>query len=404
MGTLRSARVAGFLSIRGLRRGNRGILATTIVMMVLVYLNMLFLPSLIEGASAHTLDRLVETLTSDVVITPAAGATGIADAGAYTASVEKQPGVAAATALGLVGNRILHGSDSGTWSVYATEPAGFDRVFTTHENLIEGHWLKEGEADAIVLGVGIAGAGESKLSEFRNSLQDVRVGDRVKVQLTDGRFHEFKVRGVFDDELRPADAKAYVADAAAAKLLPGSAEAADSVYLKATAGTRPETVRREIEPLRKDVKIQTSSELEGPIAEQKSGFNLISDILKVVSALVAAITIFIVTYVDLVNRRRQVGIERAIGIRSGAIVASYCLKAIAYAVVGIVLGALAFKLAVVPFVAAHPFQFPNGPVTLAPEAGEMRRDGALLVIVAVLAALIPAWRSVRIRILDAIWG
>jgi ABC-type antimicrobial peptide transport system permease subunit len=99
-----------------------------------------------------------------------------------------------------------------------------------------------------------------------------------------------------------------------------------------------------------------------------------------------------------------VGIERAIGIRPAAIAASYCLKAIAYAVVGVVLGALAFELAVVPFAAAHPFQFPNGAVTLSPEAGEMRRDGALLVIVAVLAALIPAWRSVRIKILDAIWG
>ena len=83
---------------------------------------------------------------------------------------------------------------------------------------------------------------------------------------------------------------------------------------------------------------------------------------------------------------------------------SYCLKAIAYAVIGIGVGALIFQAAVVPFVGHHPFQFPNGPVTLSPSAPEMRRDALILVIVAITAAFIPAWRSVRIRILDAIWG
>jgi ABC-type antimicrobial peptide transport system permease subunit len=33
----------------------------------------------------------------------------------------------------------------------------------------------------------------------------------------------------------------------------------------------------------------------------------------------------------------------------------------------------------------------------------MRRDALILIAVAVIAAFIPAWRSVRIRILDAIW-
>lgn len=41
----------------------------------------------------------------------------------------------------------------------------------------------------------------------------------------------------------------------------------------------------------------------------------------------AAVTIFTITYIDLAGRRRQTGIQRAIGIRSGPIVGSYILKA-----------------------------------------------------------------------------
>jgi len=39
----------------------------------------------------------------------------------------------------------------------------------------------------------------------------------------------------------------------------------------------------------------------------------------------------VITYIDLVNKRRQIGIERAIGIKSSPIVFSYVLKAWAYA-------------------------------------------------------------------------
>jgi putative ABC transport system permease protein len=118
----------------------------------------------------------------------------------------------------------------------------------------------------------------------------------------------------------------------------------------------------------------------------------------------AAITIFTITYIDLVNKRRQIGIERAIGIKSSPIVFSYVLKAWAYALVGVGTGFVLFRYVVTPVVARHPFHFPNGPVTLATTWNEMIRDLVILIIVATLAALAPAVRSVRIRILDAIWG
>lgn len=118
----------------------------------------------------------------------------------------------------------------------------------------------------------------------------------------------------------------------------------------------------------------------------------------------AAITIFTITYIDLVHKRRQIGVERAIGIKSSPVVLSYVIKAWAYALAGIGTGFLLFRYAVTHIVRSHPFHFPNGLVTLATTWGEMNRDLAILLIVASLAALAPALRSMHIRILDAIWG
>jgi ABC-type antimicrobial peptide transport system permease subunit len=107
------------------------------------------------------------------------------------------------------------------------------------------------------------------------------------------------------------------------------------------------------------------ADLGAATADQTASYRLISDILKVISLIVAAIAIFTSTYIDLVSKRRQIGIERAIGIRPGPIVLSYVLRAWAYALTGIGVGLVLFRFGVTPLVRSHPFRFPNGPVTLA---------------------------------------
>ncbi|CAN5145847.1 hypothetical protein BH09ACT3_BH09ACT3_11180 [soil metagenome] len=187
----------------------------------------------------------------------------------------------------------------------------------------------------------------------------------------------------------------------------GSAPGADSatrVVVTADDGVSPEALAANLEPIRDDVEYQTSEQLAAAIQDQVETFDLVNQIMRVISLLVAAITVFIITYVDLSNRRRQIGIERAIGIRSGAIVGSYVLKSLATAAVGTVLGAVLFRLGIVPLVDRFPFTFPNGPVTLQTDVATTLQTVAILLVVAAISATLPAVRTVRMKILDAIWG
>ena len=72
-----SLRVSAFLAARSLARSNYGIAATTTLMMLLIYMSLLFLPSLIQGAIDRVNAQLVDTLTSNIVITPAGQAASI---------------------------------------------------------------------------------------------------------------------------------------------------------------------------------------------------------------------------------------------------------------------------------------------------------------------------------------
>ncbi|MBC7297308.1 MAG: ABC transporter permease, partial [Demequina sp.] len=104
------------------------------------------------------------------------------------------------------------------------------------------------------------------------------------------------------------------------------------------------------------------------------------------------------------GRRRQIGIERAIGIRSSAIVTGYVLKSLLTATVGTAGGWALFRFLIMPLVERHPFQFPTGPSVLETSPGSALQTVVILLTVAAVSALIPAVRTAQMRILDAIWG
>lgn len=397
-------RVAFFLAGRSLARGNAGVTVLTIVMMAVIFISVLFLPSLITGAIAAITLQITSTTASDLQISPGAGTQVITESTAYLGEVRAASGVAAATATLRIGTEIAHGGESNAWGVDAIDPDSYSAVFASPRHLIEGQYLAPDDTEGILLGVDIAGADDTSLRAYANSLKTVHTGDQVEVTLEGGARAQFTVRGIYRNFFPLSDAGAFVTDAAARSVLPGSQNIANRVYVKAAAGTTSDELVAQVSGIRPDLRYQTPRQLTAAIQDQIDTFDLINNIMRVISLLVAAITVFIVTYVELTARRRQIGIERAIGIRSGAIVGSYLIKAVVTAGLGILVGLAAFMLAIVPFVAAHPFRFPNGPVALVFDPGITAQNVVILLLVALFSALIPAWRTVTMKILDAIWG
>ncbi len=400
----RNLRVSVFLAHRALLRGNLGVTLMTIAVLLLIYIDLLFVPSLIQGAIDKVNSQLRETLTSDVLIVPGHAGSDIGNVATYLTMIRATDGVAAATATYRVGGQIRYETESNVWSIDAIDPSSYRQVFRTPSNLAEGGYLTPVDGNSILLGIQIAGAGDQTLRDYATSLRTVHAGAEVSVTLVNGQTQTLEVKGVFKDQFLLADERAYVTQAWAGQLLPAIRDRATTIYVKATDPSAAGQLITRLSRLRSDVSFHTSAELAGSIKDEVETFNLINNILRAITLFVALITVFIVTYVDLVNRRRQIGIERAIGIRPTALILSYVFKALVYASAGIGLGALVFLYVAGPIVEQHPFQFPFGPATLGIRADEMWRDAAILAAVAAISASIPAWRSIRMRILDAIWS
>lgn len=111
----------------------------------------------------------------------------------------------------------------------------------------------------------------------------------------------------------------------------------------------------------------------------------------------------VVIFINTVNRRRQIGILKAIGIDKGLIVNSYVLQVIFMCLVGSGLG-LGLLAVVVQLLTVYPLRFPGGPVYPAVEAAQILQSMVSLFIVSIVAGYVPAWRTEREEILSAIRG
>lgn len=232
---------------------------------------------------------------------------------------------------------------------------------------------------------------------YARSLRHVHAGDKVTVTYGNGNVREYKVKGIFGTGFIQTDLQAFVSELEFESIIPSMHNMASSIHIKLSNGASSGEVIEHIKMFRENLDFQTWEQTAGIVNSMTTSFQIINRILDIVNALVAGITIFIVTYVDVVNRRRQIGILRAIGIKTQPIISSYLVRALLYVVISLILSWLLFIYAVMPLEASHPFHFPFGHVFLSVDLPLLIRTAILLSAVSLVAAFIPVWLVMRIK-------
>ena len=402
---MNSLKVAVFMALKSLIRGDARVLLLTVSMLILVYLNLVFTPSLLAGAVQKINDKTKNTMSADILFQAVGESPVIHEAQELVSEIESLDGVEAACARNSLGAEIHYESERFTSAVYAIDPVKDSQVFGISGTVIEGEYLQSGDIGQVLLGVQIAGADREDLELYSSSLKAVHAGSKVIIDYVNGVEREYTVKGIFFTEFVQGDIRGYITEDDYRTMVPPQIhDTATAIHVKLEKGADRSLVVEQVLAMREGLKYQTWEDALGVLKSMTKSFDQIIAILRTTALIVAAITIFIVTYVDLVNKRRQIGIERAIGITSASIVLSYIIRAVLYAAFGILAAALIFRYLVVPIEAQHPFHFPFGDVMLAVDVPELVSSAFILCGVAIVSAFIPAWQTIRTKIIDAIWS
>lgn len=409
-------KLALFLAFKSIIRGNRWAFVLIILVMSLSFANLILTPSILSGVTTALDRQQVNNLLANIIIDPTADEYYLEHASRIKKEVEQIPGVNGVSShlnsSAFIEYRwkekqsVEDKGKSGTWSVIGINPGSEVNVTSIHEHIIQGRYLDVDDRDGIILGVEITGGEKAQTSEFL-TLQGVQVGDKVRLSYPNGIRREYTVKGIFQArEMTQADRLAFVTNKEMTSVLGRQVfnDRASQILVKIEQAGSESRVIKEIESLGIDAKVRNWREYGGTLGGIVSSFDVVTSLIGGIGLIVAAIVMFIVIYINVINKKRQIGILRAIGIKRDIIIGSYLAQALFYAVLGIIFGGLIFGYGIQPYFRLHPIDLPLGQVSLVINAVTVHYAVFGLLATAVLAGLIPVFNITRQGIIQAIWG
>ena len=405
---LTGLKLSFFLAYKSITRGNKGTLALIILIMALAFINLIFISSIFLGMIDTMNKQAVENLFGNIVIEPEEDETYIKQVKSFQTLINDTPGVIGSSAHYISAAILSYDEDndgegirSGTWPIKSIDPQDEKQVTEIHQAMVAGEYLNKSDRDKIMIGIEISGGYGAG---FEHETLGVKVGDEIKVAFNNGIQREYEIKGIFSAKNIGADQLAYITQKEMESVLGVRNRASEIIVKIDQTGEESKYIEefRRIGLVKEDIKPWT--EYMGGTISVINSFGMIQSILAAIGLLVAGITIFIVIFVNVVNRRRQIGILKAIGMDEQSIISSYILQALFYAISGLGLGLILIYFLIVPYFVRNPLDFPVGWVSLAITENDLIINSLSLIVAAIIGGFIPSWRAARESILKAIWG
>ncbi len=410
-------KVGFFLAIRDIRRANPWTTFLIIAVMVLTFLNLVVVSGVLVGLIEGTVVAVRERYLSDVFIS-------VLKNRPY---IERTPDIVAyVRALPEVKNVSVRYSSSGNiegnykdqkkpnelkevigTSFVGVVPSDEDAVSHLSSKVVEGEFLEEGDYDQVVLGASLF----RKYLDLDSSIfsvldRSVGIGSKIRVTVG-GNTREVTIKGIVKTKVDEIDRRVFFNSTQLRSLINRYDYSANEIAVSLRKDADPVAVRDNIIAAGFDryAKVQTAHDAEPKfVTDLRNTFAILGNIISSVGLAVAAITVFIVIFINAITRRKFIGILKGIGITNFSIELSYIIQSIFYALSGMIIGAIIVFAFMKPFIAGHPINFPFGDGILVAEVGGTLIRASILMIATLIAGFIPARIVVKQNTLDAILG
>ena len=401
-----------FIARKSISRGSKSMLALMIFILALSFLDMMFISGVLSGITDSQMHALRNYMSADINISPQQQPTlkqYIPNQAQLRAQIQTLPGIiATARHYNMAGSLSFDKDKTGQFKIVSGAIIGIDpenewKVLTLNTLLIRGQNLAPGDTDQILLSSSLAG-GYGAIARQGSDLGGVKVGDKIRITYANGSIRTYNVKGIYNDIMGIAET--FITSNEAESIL-SIHDSASHILVKANINRVPiTTYESKIVELAPNLYIQNYNDLLGSFASFLKALNFIQLIVGAISVIVAAITIFVLIYVNAINKRRQIGILKAIGIKKSIIVNAYIIQSIFYTVCGVSAGLFLVFGILQPLLIAYPVPVVVGlmNLTLVYTTLPVALGIISFFIAGFFAGRIPSNLVARQDILKAIWG
>jgi len=404
-------KLAFYLGYKSIINGHKSIIILMIFILSLAFVNLIFISALLNGVTSTLDSQVIDNATGNIVISPQEEPSRenfIINTTELRQRIETIPGVLSTVVHYNLLATFAYDKNKdgqykyGSWPVIGINPEEEPELTGIHSHIIEGNYLQGLGINDIILGADIAGG--HGIGEEVDSLGGVQIGEKITVSYGNGISKQYNLVGIFKAKSMFVDQNAYITKKEAQSVLHLGDDRASQILIKLDKNIDENKLIEEIQVIAPKLKVRKWVEYSSAMNAVPKSFDLIGILIGAVGLVVAAVTIFMLIYVNTINKRRQIGILKAIGIKEKVIIGSYVIQAFFYVVSGIILGSIIMFFFVEPYFIKNPLSLAIGDVSLSVKKIQVVNSIFSLLVAALVAGFVPAWRVVKENILKAIWG
>ena len=396
-------RVGALIAYCSIKRGNKKTLMFIVFVLSLIFLNLVFLPSMIGGLLGMFTGFMQDYPYGDIVIEPTGDNSYINNADNVLKKVRAVEGVRAATKRIDVGASINHKQKVVGVTITGMLPTEEYDISRYPYIISEGDFLSDLSRDEIIIGAMIAGTGFG--SEIYDNLGEVRPGAFVDVTYSNGVKRTYKVKGIMEGTFEVVDLNALVHYKEIEDVYGLEGKEATSVVVRVTDQGTEAQIQDKIREVGVNEQVFTwADKSESLIRQAMQSMGAIDVMSKIVSLIVGAALVLIIIYINVLNRKKEIGILKAVGITPRSIVLSYAFLSTFYVSLGIFAGLILY-FALMLYFQANPVIFYET-IEISPVIDPVLLIQSIVTMLtlSVIAGILPAWSVSRESILKAIWG
>jgi len=393
----------GFFSARtSIKRGNKKTLAFIVFVLALIFMNLVFLPSMIGGMMG-LFTGFMQYSYGDIIVEPSGDNVYINNADAVLQKVRAVSGVTFATKRLDAGASIQYKQNVVGSSITGVLPSEEYDISEYPYIISEGEFLGDISRNEIIIGAMLAEGYFG--SEIYDNLGSVRVGSFVNVTYSNGVVRNYKVKGIMEGTFELVDLNALVHYQEIKDVFDIDESKATSIVIRVKNQGDAARVKEKIIAVGVKEPVFTADEKSDALIRQAmQSIDMINVVSKYVSLIVGAALILIIIYINVLHRKREIGILKAVGISPNSIVMSYAFISMFYVSIGILAGLILY-FALMFYFTVNPVTFYET-MTIIPEIqfGLIIQSIFTMLIISVIAGILPAWSVSKESILKAIWG
>jgi lipoprotein-releasing system permease protein len=333
---------------------NRNSLLFTILIISLGFISSIIIYGVLESGAKLMQENFIETNLGHVILEPYEVGSKIEGVDSLIKSIKTLPHISGIAKITKKSVRLYDSKENYIDNeVYIVSPEDFSEVSIIDNIIKDGSWLNKGEKDKIVMGcMNIENCNEIKAFD----MLELNIGEPIRVASNDYPINTLKLQGIYDHKFIQVEFNSYINEETAKNIFPDyDSTKADQIIILLPERAYTQEMIDSLSLMNLDLKISGWKEKSSKYSSIFGSFSIIGDLSFIIGVIVSAISIYVVLYISILNKKTQIGIIRAIGIKSKIVSLSYLFLSFFLGITGSILG-VSLTLLLIKYFYFNPLQ------------------------------------------------